>query len=136
MRGASLKIGQILSNLEDEFIPKSIKAALERARREADIMPHGQVTQILETELGKNWRDYFSTFDLYPIAAASIGQVHQATLKDGTKVAVKIQYPGVANSIDSDFKNFERLIKVLGIFPRGLYLDELINNVRKELHEE
>ena len=136
MRGAALKIGQILSNMEDLVIPQTIKQAFERARREADIMPKAQVIEMLEKELGKEWQNKFSEFNLYPIAAASIGQVHEARLRNGKKVAVKIQYPGIAESIDSDFKNLKRLIRLLGIFPRGLYLDELMNNTRKELHEE
>lgn len=70
------------------------------------------------------------------MAAASIGQVHEAVLQDGQKVALKIQYPGVWASIDSDMNNFMRLISVLNIFPWGLFLKELIDNTRIELHTE
>ena len=136
MRGAALKIGQILSNVEDHVIPNTIKQAFERARQEADIMPKYQVTEMLGRELGSDWEKNFSEFSLYPLAAASIGQVHEARLKDGTKVAVKVQYPGIEQSIESDFKNFKRLIDVLGIFPKSLYLDELMSNTSKELYEE
>lgn len=135
MRGAALKIGQILSSTEESFIPKSIQQAFDKARQKADIMPKSQVTEMLVKELGADWQKHFKEFNLYPLAAASIGQVHQAVLKNGTKVAVKIQYPNIAESIDSDFINFKRLLKVIGV-PETLYLDELIENVSEELHEE
>lgn len=73
---------------------------------------------------------------MYPFAAASIGQVHEALLKDGTRVAMKIQYNGISNSIDSDLNNFKLIINMLGIFPRGLYLNEAIDVARGELHWE
>jgi aarF domain-containing kinase len=73
---------------------------------------------------------------LFPFAAASIGQVHEAVLQDGMKVALKMQYTGISNSIDSDLDNFKMLIDVLGVFPRGLYLNELIKVTRGELHWE
>ena len=73
MRGAALKIGQILSNMEDSVIPATIKHSLERAWKEADIMPKKQVIQMLETCFGKDWERFFKEFNLYPMAAASIG---------------------------------------------------------------
>jgi aarF domain-containing kinase len=73
---------------------------------------------------------------LFPFAAASIGQVHEAVLQDNMKVALKMQYTNIANSIDSDLDNFKLLIDVLGVFPRGLYLNELIQVTRGELHWE
>ena len=136
MRGAALKIGQILSNTEESFLPKSIQQAFDKARQRANIMPKYQVTQMLERELGPDWQNSFREFSLYPLAAASIGQVHSGTINDGTKVAVKIQYPNIAESIDSDFANFKRLLKVIGAAPDSLYLDDLFRNVKAELHEE
>lgn len=73
MRGAALKIGQILSNMEDTVIPPTIKHSLERARKEADIMPKKQVIQQLEKSFGKDWHSHFKELNLYPMAAASIG---------------------------------------------------------------
>lgn len=90
MRGAALKIGQMLSTMEDRVMPKVLLDSLERARQEADIMPKRQVLRILDKELGANWQEEFREFNLYPFAAASIGQVHEAYLKNGQKVAVKI----------------------------------------------
>lgn len=70
-------------------------------------------------ELGMNWRDKFSSFDMKPFAAASIGQVHRATLLDGREVAIKIQYPGVAKGIESDIDNLMTVMKIWNVFPEG-----------------
>jgi aarF domain-containing kinase len=110
MRGAVLKLGQILSTGEQSIVPPVIRDAMERARSEADIMPVKQVVKILEKEYGSEWQKRFREINLYPFAAASIGQVHEGIIKDGTKVALKMQYTGVADSIDSDLNNFKRLI--------------------------
>jgi len=83
-------------------------------------MPMKQLQRVMETELGEDWRDKFERFDDEPMAAASIGQVHHAVLPSGDHVAVKVQYPGVANSIDSDLDNLQRLVcpaRVVGLSP-------------------
>ncbi|EFE38170.1 hypothetical protein TRV_07175 [Trichophyton verrucosum HKI 0517] len=83
---------------------------------------------------GPNWRDLFESFDEVPMAAASIGQVHGAVLKEtGQRVAVKVQYPGVADSIDSDLNNLSILLTASRLLPKGLYLDKTIANARTEL---
>jgi len=87
-------------------------------------------------EFGPQWRDLFSTFDDVPIAAASIGQVHAGKMKDGTDVAIKIQYPGIANSIDSDLNNLSLLLTASRLLPKGLYLDKTIAVARTELEWE
>jgi aarF domain-containing kinase len=70
-------------------------------------------------QFGENWRDKFATFDEKPFAAASIGQVHLGTLHDGRKVAVKIQYPGVADGIESDINNLLSIMQMGNFFPKG-----------------
>jgi aarF domain-containing kinase len=99
-------------------------------------MPHSQLVKILKAEYGKNWKQKFTEFHEEPFAAASIGQVHLATLLDGEKVAVKIQYPGVAESIDSDLNNLRRVFEYFKMFPKGLYIDELVKNLGNELRME
>lgn len=136
MRGGALKIGQLMSTGEESVLPPLFRDALEKARSEADIMPIKQVTKSLISQLGKDWQSNFREINLYPFAAASIGQVHEAIIKDGTRVALKIQYNGVSNSIDSDLNNFKMIINMLGIFPRGLYLNEALDIARGELHWE
>jgi aarF domain-containing kinase len=97
-------------------------------------MPASQRDKVLADNLGPNWRDLFNSFDEVPMAAASIGQVHAAVLKStGKPVAVKVQYPGVADSIDSDLNNLSILLTASRLLPRGLYLDKTIANARTEL---
>jgi aarF domain-containing kinase len=102
----------------------------------AHVMPQDQLHAQLAKELGEDWRDKFEEFDDVPIAAASIGQVHRATLATGERVAVKIQYPGVADSIESDLTNLKRLVTYTNILPKGLYIDEIIRVGQEELTAE
>uniref|UniRef100_K3WV13 ABC1 atypical kinase-like domain-containing protein n=1 Tax=Globisporangium ultimum (strain ATCC 200006 / CBS 805.95 / DAOM BR144) TaxID=431595 RepID=K3WV13_GLOUD len=136
MRGAALKLGQMLSIQDENMIPPKLAVALDRVRQNAHVMPKAQLHQQLAAELGDNWREHFKEFDDVPIAAASIGQVHRATLLSGERVAIKIQYPGVANSIESDLLNLKRLVTYTNILPKGLYIDEIIRVGQQELTEE
>lgn len=116
------------------MLPEAIHQVLQRVQDRADYMPASQRDKVLTDNLGPNWRDLFSTFDEVPMAAASIGQVHGAVLKrTGQPVAVKVQYPGVADSIDSDLNNLSILLTASRLLPRGLYLDKTIANARTEL---
>ncbi len=84
---------------------------------------------------GSGWRsEVFSEFKEEPIAAASIGQVHEGVLRSGERVAIKVQYPGVAKSIDSDLNNFLKVSRLLGIFPKGFFIEKLIEHTQVELH--
>jgi aarF domain-containing kinase len=117
-----------------KMLPPEIHQVLQRVQDSADYMPASQRNKVLSSNLGNDWRDLFETFDDVPIAAASSGQVHKATLRaDGTPVAVKVQYPGVANSIDSDLNNLSVLLTASRLLPKGLYLDKTIANARTEL---
>ncbi|CAM9105965.1 unnamed protein product [Ectocarpus fasciculatus] len=136
MRGAALKLGQMLSIQDESVIPPSLAKALDRVRQGADVMPTKQLYGQLEKSLGMDWRSKLAAFDETPIAAASIGQVHRAKLQDGTEVAMKIQYPGVADSVESDLKNLQRLVQLTNILPPGLYIEEIIRVAREELGEE
>jgi len=121
---------------EETVVPKIISKALEAAQKSADIMPQEQLFHVLKSELGNDWEHKFEYFHIQPVAAASIGQVHKACTIDGTKVAVKVQYPGVVNSIDADIKNVKRLLIYPNILPRSLFLDDILKHIRKELMEE
>lgn len=133
LRGAALKLGQMLSIQDDNLLPPQFQAALERVRAGADVMPRVQLEEMLVSELGPDWMSRVSEFDFEPMAAASIGQVHKAILHDGRLVAMKVQYPGVARSIGSDVDNLMRLIKVANILPKGLYAEEAARVAKKEL---
>jgi len=107
-------------------------------RAGADAMPQYQLKSQLDSQLNQNgvtdWEShYFQQFDWTPIAAASIGQVHKATLKSGKEVAMKVQYPGVANSIESDLNNMSMLISMFGFTPKGLFMDKILKVGREEL---
>ncbi|RMX68828.1 hypothetical protein KXD40_002962 [Peronospora effusa] len=136
MRGAALKLGQMLSIQDEAMIPSKLTVALDRVRENAHVMPKNQLHQQLETEFGEDWQSKFLEFDDVPIAAASIGQVHRATLVNRDRVAIKIQYPGVADSIGSDLLNLKRLVTYTNILPRGLYIDEIIRVGEEELTAE
>ena len=137
LRGAALKLGQMLSIQEDTILPPTLAKALrEVVHQGADAMPLRQLHHQLSTQLGgDDWKDkYFLTFEDQAMAAASIGQVHRATLKsDGREVVVKVQYPGVAESIESDLANLNLLVKATGLAPPGLFIDEIIRVGRKEI---
>lgn len=134
MRGAALKLGQMISFQDIKMLPPAIHDVLQRVQDSADYMPASQRNKVLAENLGENWRDLFESFEDIPIAAASIGQVHKAILKStGQSVAVKIQYPGVANSIDSDLNNLSVLLTASRLLPKGLFLDKTIANARTEL---
>lgn len=133
VRGAVLKLGQMLSIQDSSIIDPRLAEIFERVRQSADFMPKWQVEQVLISELSNEWRSKFAEFEFKPFAAASIGQVHEARLHDGRAVAVKIQYPGVDRSIDSDIKALTSLLRVWDFLPKGLYIENLIQSARHDL---
>lgn len=151
MRGAALKLGQMMSfqghnkflvlllqeayiRADSKMLPSPIHEVLQRVQDSADYMPASQRNSVLASDLGAGWRNLFDSFDEKPMAAASIGQVHGAVLKsNGQRVAVKVQYPGVAASLSSDLNNLSLLITASRLLPKGLYLDKTIANARTEL---
>nr|XP_014091468.1 atypical kinase COQ8B, mitochondrial [Bactrocera oleae] len=136
VRGAALKIGQILSIQDSNVVSPQLAKAFERVRQAADYMPDWQVERVMNTQLGADWRDLLENFDNKPFAAASIGQVHRATLKNGMQVAIKIQYPGVAQSIESDIDNLVGMLKVWDVFPHGFFIDNVVKVAKRELNWE
>lgn len=116
------------------MLPAPIHEVLQRVQDNADYMPAWQRNRVLTSNLGDDWQSLFSKFDDTPVAAASVGQVHKATLASNhTQVAVKIQYPGVATSITSDLNNLSILLTASRLLPKGLFLDKTIANARAEL---
>ncbi|XP_074548290.1 atypical kinase COQ8A, mitochondrial [Halichoeres trimaculatus] len=133
VRGAALKIGQMLSIQDDAFINPQLAKIFDRVRQSADFMPAKQMMKAINSDLGPNWRDKLEYFEDKPFAAASIGQVHLARLKDGREVAMKIQYPGVAKSIDSDVNNIMTVLSLSKALPEGLFPEHLIEVMSREL---
>ncbi|KAL7124810.1 hypothetical protein ABFS83_14G074000 [Erythranthe nasuta] len=136
MRGAALKLGQMLSIQDESLVPAPILAALDIVRQGADRMPRNQLNQVLDAELGSNWSSNLTSFDYEPMAAASIGQVHRAVTKEGLEVAIKIQYPGVADSIESDIDNVKLLLTYTNLLPEKMYLDNAMKVAKEELSRE
>ncbi len=136
LRGAAMKLGQMLSMDASEMLPPELTEILARLRADAHYMPHKQLRKVMADEHGKDWEALFDPFGHTPIAAASIGQVHRATTVDGRDVAIKVQYPGVAQSIDSDVENVMTLLKVAGFAPPELEIDKLLAAAKQQLHEE
>ncbi|VVC94275.1 unnamed protein product [Leptidea sinapis] len=133
VRGAALKLGQLLSLQDESIIPPELQRIFERVRQSADFMPTWQVEKVMLSQLGPDWRSRVQSFEEKPFAAASIGQVHLAVLHNGQEVAVKVQYPGVAKGIDSDIDNLVGVLKVWNVFPKGMFIDNIVEVAKKEL---
>ena len=136
LRGAAMKVGQILSMEAGEFLPPELTEVLHRLRANAHTMPLGQVADVLTKAWGKGWERGFKRFSFTPLAAASIGQVHEATTRDGLHLAVKVQYPGVRRSIDSDVDNVATLLNLFRLIPAGIDVGPLLAEAKRQLHHE
>jgi len=136
LKGAVMKVGQIASQTQD-FLPKEFSDALEKLQKEAPPMPFEVIVGQIESELGKPVSELFEYLQEKPYAAASIGQVHRARLHDGTDVIVKIQYPGVDESCDSDLKQLRMALRLGGLLkmPKES-VDRLFAEIRERLKEE
>ena len=136
LRGAAMKLGQMISMDAGDILPPEFTQILARLRDQAHHMTARQLNEVLTAEWGVQWRARLSGFQGTPIAAASIGQVHRGRLPDGREIAIKIQYPGIARSIDADVDNVATLLRVTGLLPRELDLGPLLIEAKHQLHEE
>jgi predicted unusual protein kinase regulating ubiquinone biosynthesis (AarF/ABC1/UbiB family) len=136
LRGAAMKVGQLLSMDAGELLPPELAEILSRLRADAIPMPMSQVVAVLHANWGEGWDRHFQQFSFTPTAAASIGQVHFAQRKDGRHLAVKIQYPGVRRSIESDVDNVATLLRVSGLLPKSLNIKPLLDEAKRQLHDE
>jgi predicted unusual protein kinase regulating ubiquinone biosynthesis (AarF/ABC1/UbiB family) len=136
LRGAAMKVGQLVSMETGDLLPPALAEILARLRSDARAMPQAQVAGVLESNWGKGWEKRFKHFSYTPLAAASIGQVHRARTRDGRDLAIKIQYPGVRESIDSDVDNVAGLLRLSGLLPREVDIKPLLGDAKRQLHEE
>jgi predicted unusual protein kinase regulating ubiquinone biosynthesis (AarF/ABC1/UbiB family) len=136
LRGAAMKLGQMISLDAGDVLPAELTAILSKLRDSAHFMPPAQLQRVLDTEWGAGWRRRFKHFEATPIAAASIGQVHRATLPDGRVLAIKVQYPGIATSIDADVDNVGSLLRLSTLLPATLDIAPLLSEAKRQLHEE
>ncbi|MBZ0252364.1 MAG: AarF/ABC1/UbiB kinase family protein [Candidatus Methylomirabilis sp.] len=110
LKGAFMKIGQILSHQHD-VLPEEMTEILRELQAEAPPMEYDLIADQIRAELGDDPEKLFATFDREPVSAASLGQVHRATLEDGTEVAVKVQYPGIDEAVRADLANQEAIMR-------------------------
>jgi len=136
MRGAAMKVGQLISMDAGDMLPPELAEIMARLRADAHYMPGAQLKKVLNANWGDRWMARFTKFGVRPIAAASIGQVHRAQTTDGRDLAIKVQYPGVRRSIDSDVNNVAALMRLSGAMPKSLDIAPMLDEAKRQLHEE
>ena len=140
MRGAAMKIGQMISMVEFDGLPEDERDELQRrlAALRDDVPPvrFADLEKLMRQEFGGPLRRVFRDFDEQAFAAASIGQVHRATTVDGDEVAVKIQYPGVAEAVETDLRNATLLLPLVKRLAPGLDAKALASEMRERISEE
>jgi predicted unusual protein kinase regulating ubiquinone biosynthesis (AarF/ABC1/UbiB family) len=141
MKGAAMKLGQLASFVDTEFLPEEYRELyqeqLAKLRSSAEAMPWSKVVKVLEEEYDPERIDeLFEDIEEEAFAAASIGQVHRATLPDGRRVAVKIQYPGVAEALEADLRNMGTIVRLAKAIAPGLDPKAIANELRERVLEE
>jgi predicted unusual protein kinase regulating ubiquinone biosynthesis (AarF/ABC1/UbiB family) len=141
MKGAAMKLGQLASFIDTEFLPPEYaevyQAELAKLRTSAPPMPWEKVHVVLDEEyLGEPLEEVFATIEEEAFAAASIGQVHRATLHDGRTVAVKVQYPGVAEALEDDLRNAGMIVRLARALAPGLDAKAVAEELRVRVLEE
>jgi predicted unusual protein kinase regulating ubiquinone biosynthesis (AarF/ABC1/UbiB family) len=140
MRGAAMKVGQVLSTIDFTALPEdereNFKATLASLRDDVPPLPFRQLEKLLREELEEKPSAVFAEFEEEAFAAASIGQVHRARTHDGRAVAVKVQYPGVAEAVDTDLRNLTLLLPLVRRLAPGLDVKALYAELRERIAEE
>jgi predicted unusual protein kinase regulating ubiquinone biosynthesis (AarF/ABC1/UbiB family) len=141
MRGAAMKVGQTLSAVDLGLVPEELRPEFQEIlaslQQNAEPVSFAAIRKVVEEDLDCKLSEYFSDFDPEPIAAASIGQVHTATLRDGgTRVAVKVQYPGIAEAIHADMQNLRLGLKLLSAIAPGIDTGAIAVEIRERISEE
>jgi len=136
MRGAAMKLGQIFSMDTGDFLPRELADIMASLRDAAFAMPEAQLEAALIDAFGPDYDKKLRGFERKPFAAASIGQVHRLSTRDGRAAVLKVQYPGVRESVDSDVDNLATLLKVSGLLPKHIDISPLLAEVKVQLREE
>ncbi|HYF25850.1 MAG TPA: AarF/UbiB family protein, partial [Baekduia sp.] len=140
MKGAAMKLGQTLSVIDVGVVPEpyreEFQATLAKLQHMAPTVEFKAMRKVIESDLGIALGEAFADFDEEPIAAASIGQVYRATLKDGRDVAVKVQYPGIEEAVRADLGNLGIMLKLLDRLVPGLGTKEIADEIRDRMVEE
>ena len=140
MRGAAMKVGQMISMVEFDGLPEEERDELQRRlaalRDDIPPVPFADLEKLMRKEFGGPLERVFSDFDKRAFAAASIGQVHRARTVEGDEVAVKIQYPGVAEAVETDLRNAMLLLPLVKRLAPGLDAKALATEMRERIAEE
>ena len=140
MKGAAMKLGQMLSVLDIGLVPAEARPEFQRKlaalRDSAPDVSFGDMRAVIEQDLGGRVEDHFPELEERPIGAASIGQVYRGRLADGRRVAVKVQYPGIATAVRADMKNLALVLRVVKRFMPGLDTRALADELRDRVGEE
>src|SRR4051812_46028544 len=140
MKGAAMKLGQVMSFLDVGLVPEEYRDEFQRKLGELrDAAPNvrfADMRKVVEAELGEKIGEAFAEFDETPIAAASIGQVYRARLHDGREVAVKVQYPGVAQAVRADMQNLGMILRLMKRIAPGLDVKATAEEVRSRIGDE
>ncbi len=140
MKGAAMKLGQVMSFLDVGLVPEEYREEFQRKlaelRDSAPKVSFKEMRKVIETEFDDPLEEIFAEFETEPIAAASIGQVYRATLRDGRTVAVKVQYPGVASAVRADMKNLGMIMRLLSRMAPGLDVQGIAQEIRLRIDEE
>ena len=136
LRGAAMKFGQLLSLDGTVILSPDLAAIFAQLQSSGYSMTPSQLKKVLNHNWGDDWLKHFKYFDVRPFAAASIGQVHKATLKSGEVVAIKVQFPGVKQSIDSDLATLKFIMKTSGMLPENFPLEHYLSQCGDLLKRE
>ena len=140
MKGAAMKVGQVMSFLDAGLVPEEYREEFQRKlgalRDAAPTVTFKDMRKVIEEELDDRIANVFEDFDEEPIAAASIGQVYRATLPDGRRVAVKVQYPGVAAAVRSDMQNLGLILRLAKRIAPGMDPKAIGDEIRSRIGEE
>lgn len=137
LKGAMMKLGQMISISEDLFLPKELADLFTNLQKSSPPMPTEEVRRMIMENFKKTPEELFLEFSISPVAAASIGQVHRARLHSGEEVAIKIQYPKIVNAIKYDFQNLHQIDKLINIlYANKPNIDGLISELQTSLIQE
>lgn len=135
LKGPLMKVGQILSTVPD-LVPPEYAAELSQLQSNAPPMGWPFVRRRMQAELGPDWEKRFASFERQPAAAASLGQVHRATAKDGTALAVKLQYPDMQSAVEADLTQLKMLFSVYRRIDSSIDTREIYEEIGARIREE
>ena len=135
LKGPLMKVAQMLATIP-EALPADYAAELAQLQSEAPAMGKPFVRRRMAAELGPDWQKRFAAFDLDAAHAASLGQVHKATLHDGSPVACKLQYPGIASAVEADLSQLRLIFEIYKRYDRAIDTSEIYKEIAERLREE